>query len=143
MKDQIRIARFGFSDGKGGYKHELSREVAPKVGREQAERFWRATEGEFREVLDRLAAMDDPSDESQEIRKGWLKLIKRAALGIFDDDIAPQDAWNDDPKRLVFAGANLARAFNDNGKVWEALGLPPPLKAKKQPRGSAGAGVRP
>jgi hypothetical protein len=87
--------------------------------------------------------MEDPSDESHEIRKKWIQIIKRAALGVFDDDIAPGDAWNDDPRRLVYARHNLAAAFNANNKVWKALGLPPPLKPKKQARKSAGAGARP
>jgi CRISPR system Cascade subunit CasA len=143
LKEQIRIPRFGFGDGKGGYKHELSREVAPKVGREQADRFWRGTEGEFRKALDRLAEMEDPSDQSHEIKKTWLNIIKRAALRIFDDDVAPEDAWNDDPKRLVYARASLALAFIENGKVWKSLGLPPPLKPNKPPRKSASAGARP
>ncbi len=142
LRYQIKIALFGVEDRDGNYKL-LDTSNTDEVGREQAERFWRATEDEFREVLDRLAAMEDPSDESHEIRKGWLKVIKRATLRIFDDDIAPEDAWNDDPKRLVHARASLAAAFSEYGKIWKALLLPPPLKPKKQPRKGAGAGARP
>ena len=72
-----------------------------------------------------------------------LSLIRVAALRLFDEDIAPEDAWNGDPKRLVYARHNLAAAFNANNKVWKALGLPPPLKPKKPPRKSTSAGARP
>ena len=142
LRYQIKIALFGVQDREGNYKL-LETSKADEAGSEQAERFWRETEAEFRETLDRLAILEDPSDEGHEIRQRWLRDIRRAALRIFDDDIAPEDAWNDDPRRLVYARHNLAAAFNENNKVWKALGLPPPLKPKKQPRKGAGFGARP
>ena len=135
-------SRSSASNTEGNYKL-LETSKADEAGSEQAERFWRETEAEFPETLDRLAILEDPSDEGHEIRQRWLRDIRRAALRIFDDDIAPEDAWNDDPRRLVYARHNLAAAFNENNKVWKALGLPPPLKPKKQPRKRAGFGARP
>lgn len=142
LRYQIKIAFFGVQDWDGNYKL-LETSKADEIGREQAERFWRLTEDTFRETLDGLAKQEDPSDESHGVRKRWLRDIRRAALCIFDDDIAPEDAWNGDPKRLVTARSNLSLAFIENGKVWKALDLPPPLKPKKQPRKSARAGAHP
>jgi len=101
-------------------------------------RLWRETEKTFRSHFQEL--LSDPSDKSDEIRKSWLKTIKSVALRIFDDNIAPEDSWNDDPKRLVYARSKLTYAFRptyqwskpkDRGAVWEALGLNPLLRPKR------------
>ena len=89
LRYQIKIALFGVEDRDGNYKL-LDTSNTDETGREQAERFWRETEGDFRETLDQLVEMEDPSDESHEIRRKWLQIIKRAALGVFDDDISPE-----------------------------------------------------
>ncbi len=118
-----------------------------EVGREQVERFWRQTESEFRRLLQELVGGDDPADGNEELRKGWLRTIKIAALRIFDDDIAPDDVWGEDPKRLVYARSELASKFRvkyhgdkTKGLVWDALGLHPLIKP---PRGGASSGARP
>jgi hypothetical protein len=133
LRDCIQIACYGVADSTG-YSHQLSREVAEQVGREHAERFWRTTEARFREILDNLTQSSNPSDEDQSIRRDWLDYIRREAIRIFDDDIAPEEAWNDDPKRLIYARSQLTFAFrptyhgekkNPRGVVWDALGLNP------------------
>ena len=68
LRYQIKIALFGVKDRDGNYKL-LETSKADEAGREQAERFWRETEGAFREALDQLAKMEDSTDESHEIRR--------------------------------------------------------------------------
>ena len=82
LRYQIKIALFGVQDREGNYKL-LETSKADEAGSEQAERFWRETEAEFRETLDRLAIMEDPSDEGHEIRQRWLRDIRRAGASHF------------------------------------------------------------
>jgi hypothetical protein len=120
IKTQIKIALFGVARGN---EYTLLKNVKNiNAGQAQVERFWRTTEDRFRQLLQELAS-NDPEDIGESLRKDWLAFIRKQALNIFDEDIAPEEAWGDDPKRLVSARAGLSAAFVDNGKVWRQLGL--------------------
>jgi CRISPR type I-E-associated protein CasA/Cse1 len=142
LRTQIKVARFAVRDSEGTYKFTDSQR-STETGDNQVELFWRVTETRFRNILNNLAGLPDPSDEDQRIRKNWLNYIRREALRIFDEDIAPNEAWSEDPKRLVYARSSLTNAFIENNKVWKALGLPPPLKTKKNGRKVDGEAARP
>ena len=131
LRYQIKVALFGVQDRDGNYKL-LETSKTDEIGREPAERYWRQTETQFRELLDALPGATIPRTRTRNTRKGWLKVIKAAALRIFDEDIAPEEAWDEDPKRLVYARPACRLRLSKTTKFGRSSGSRRPSTQEKR-----------
>jgi len=112
----IKLALWGQRDGKA-YR---VRDLPPDAAKENAEQFWRETEGSFRKLLTDLCA--EPS-RHPDTRTQWLKTLKAQALRQFDGSIDLDGLTDADPRRLIYARTMLARALSPWGEVAKTLDI--------------------
>lgn len=91
--------------------------------------FWRETEADFEKQLVSIA--EAPGQNREAIVRNWVRVLKNAAITLFEARIGGDEAFAEDPKRLVFAKHGLTLAFTPGGKVGKALELPKAEKKKK------------
>ena len=122
-----------YSDRKQGQPDNASAPLAAARAR-----FWADTENAFYDTLRGLAAKQrDPSGSIYtEAKERWRKVIRDAALAIFDD-LAPIDApESPDIKNIVNARSLLYFALEGRNKagapIWNALNLTMPEKREKK-----------
>ena len=112
------------------------------------DRFWVETEPAFfaadRALAERLEALADSDDEAafdaarREARDGWRRVLRRAAIRIFEEAVPMEAIEERDIERLVRARTGLGVGLAGYGKVgadfYKALGLPPREPAGKKGR---------
>jgi CRISPR system Cascade subunit CasA len=91
---------------------------------------WRETEAAFEARLRTLASA--PGQGRDALVQDWARVLKDCAMALFEARVGGDEAFTDDPKRLVFASHQLAIAFTAKGKVGKALNLPEPDKKSKE-----------
>ena len=89
------------------------------------EKFFRDTEADFfsacRTVINLVDSRDEPENRIVEARKDWVRVIRTAAMQLFDEH-APSDGLEDrDMHRHVKARFQLAMTLQGSGKSGKAL----------------------
>ncbi|MBN8943568.1 MAG: type I-E CRISPR-associated protein Cse1/CasA [Rhizobiales bacterium] len=131
LRYAIKIALFGQArDGSYRLPETLPLDALP----EPAERFWRETEADFRDLLGRLTLhFEHGAAPTIDLKQNWRGTLRHRALSIFDDTVDLDGMTDANPRRLLSARQLLAFAFSDHAKaeVRRALNLSPAPKAAK------------
>jgi len=127
----VKVALFGAWSAKNN-SFQLPDGVKSEAADDVGEAFWRNTQHDFEVLLEQIAAAPKSFDEA--MKRSWLRAIRAAAIDLFEGRLGGDEAYWEDPKRIVFAKGGLSRELSEYSKAAKALGIVP---AEKKQEGSA------
>jgi CRISPR system Cascade subunit CasA len=87
-------------------------------------RFWQGTEPKFYQVLEDSKMALEKNQNLDDIRVGWLNLLKKHAITLFDHySQAEQIVTVTNPRRIIDARKDLLRYLNLNKKLYDTLDI--------------------
>ena len=87
-------------------------------------RFWQDTESEFYRVLEDSKMALEKKQNLDDIKIGWLKLLKKQSIALFDQySQSEQIVTVTNPRRIIDARKDLLIFLNSSKKLYDALNL--------------------
>ena len=87
-------------------------------------RFWQDTEPDFYQVLEDSKTALEQKQSLDVIKLGWLKLLKKQSIAIFDNySQAEQIVTVTNPRRIIDARKDLLKFLNSSTKLYDTLHL--------------------